>query len=209
VDDERDDGVTKPATPIVYWPMWNEAYPWRRMSFAVRSSRVGTPGFLGELQQAVWSVDRNLPLSAIETLEEIRARLMSQTSFAMIVLVIAAGVALVLGVVGIYSVIAYVAAERTREIGIRIALGAQVGHVRGLFLRRGLALTGIGIAVGIGAALALTRVMSALLFGVVPTDPATYLSVSAVLGVVALAATYVPALRASRVDPIIALRSDF
>jgi putative ABC transport system permease protein len=208
VADERDDGVTKAPTTIVYWPMWNESYRWRTMSFAVRSSRVGTPGFLGELQQAVWSVNRNLPLSAIETLEEIRDRSMSQTSFAMIVLVIAAGVALVLGVVGIYSVLAYVAAERTREIGIRIALGARVSHVRALFLRRGLALTGIGIAVGLAAAMLLTRVMSAMLFGVVPTDPATYLTVSALLAFVGLVATYLPALRASRVDPIIALRSE-
>ena len=140
-----------------------------------------------ELQQAVWSVNPNLPLAAVQTLDEIQARSMAQTSFAMAMLGIAAGVALLLGIVGIYGVIAYVATERTREIGIRMALGAQIGDVRMLFLRQGLWLTATGIALGIVVALALTRVMSALLFGVGPTDPMTYAAVSAALAAVALA----------------------
>jgi ABC-type antimicrobial peptide transport system permease subunit len=105
-------------------------------------------------------------------------------------------------------VIAYIATGRTREIGIRMALGAQVGDVRKLFLRQGLWLTATGIALGIGVALILTRVMSALLFGVGPTDPMTYAAVSGALAAVALVATYLPARRASRVDPIVALRAD-
>jgi putative ABC transport system permease protein len=132
---------------------------------------------------------------------------MAQTSFALVMLAIAATVALLLGIVGIYGVIGYIAAQRTREIGIRIALGAQTGDVRRLFLRHGLVLTGAGIAVGIGVALAVTRVMSALLFGVSPIDPVTYVAVAASLATVALLATYLPARRASRTDPIIALRS--
>jgi predicted permease len=208
VGDERDDGLNQPATAIVYWPMLNDSYQRRTMAYAVRSSRVGTPGFMGELQQAVWSVNSNLPLAAVQTLNEIRAQSMAQTSFAMVMLAMAASVALLLGVVGIYGVIAYIATQRTREIGIRMALGAQLGDVRKMFLRHGLWLTATGLALGIGVALVLTRVMSALLFGVGPTDPMTYAAVSGALSAVALLATYLPARRASRVDPIVALRAD-
>jgi putative ABC transport system permease protein len=125
-----------------------------------------------------------------------------------VMLGIAAGVALLIAVVGIYGVIAYAAAQRTREIGLRMALGAQVGQVRAMFLRQGLSLTAIGITLGIGVALAVARVVSSLLFGVSPTDPMTYAAVSGTLIAVALVATYLPARRASRVDPIVALRAD-
>jgi len=209
VGDERDDGLNQQATAIVYWPMLNDSYQRRTIAYAVRSKRVGASGFLRELQQAVWSVNSNLPLAAVQTLDEIQAHSMAQTSFAMVMLGIAASVALLLGVVGIYGVIAYIAAQRTREIGIRMALGAQIGDVRKLFLRHGLCLTATGIALGIGVALMLTRVMSALLFGVGPMDPMTYVAVSGALAGVALLATYLPARRASRVDPIVALRADF
>ena len=206
VGDERDDGLNQPPTAIVYWPMLNESYRWRIMAYAVRSARVGTPGFLRELEQAVWSVDRNLPLASVQTLEEIQARSMAQTSFALVMLGIAAGVALLIGVVGIYGVIAYAATQRTREIGVRMALGAQTGDIRTLFLRHGLVLTACGIAVGLGLALMLTRVMSAFLYGVGARDPITYAGVSGALAVVALVATYLPSRRATRVNPIVALR---
>jgi ABC-type lipoprotein release transport system permease subunit len=208
VGDERDDGLNRPPTPIVYFPILNESFRWRTMAYAVRSSRVGTPGFLREIEQAVWSVDRNLPLARIQTLAEIQANSMIQTSFALVMLGIAAAVALLIGVVGIYGVIAHAAAQRTREIGLRMALGAQIGDVRRLFLRHGLALTAAGIAIGIGVAVVLTRVISAYLFGVNPIDPLTYAVVSAVLATVALVATYLPARRAARVDPLVALRTD-
>ena len=209
VGDERDDGLNHPATAIVYWPMLNESYRWRTMAYAVRSARVGLPGFLRELEQAVWSVDRNLPLANAQTLEEIQARSMAQTSFALVMLGIAASVALLIGVVGIYGVIAYLAAQRTREIGVRMALGAQMTDVRRMFLRHGFSLAATGIALGIVLALMLTRVMSAFLFGVGPMDPLTYVMVSSALAAVALLATYLPARRAARVDPIVALRADF
>ena len=208
VGNERDDGLNRQATTIVYWPMMNESYRWRTMAYAVRSNRTGAPGFLRELEQAVWAANPNLPLASIQTLEEIQANSMAQTSFALVMLGIAATVALLLGVVGIYGVITYVATQRTREIGIRMALGAQTGDVRKMFLRHGFWLVAIGIALGIGIALALTRVMSALLFGVGPMDPLTYAAVSAVLAAIALLATYLPARRASRIDPIAALRED-
>jgi predicted permease len=208
VGDERDDGLTRPATAIVYWPLLNESYDWRGMAFVVRSSRVGTPAFMRELQRAVWSVNPNLPVSDARTLDRIVAASMAQTSFAMVMLALSAGVALLLGVVGIYGVIAYVAAQRTREVGIRMALGAQIGDVRRMFLRHGLSLTAAGIGCGIGAALVLTRAMSALLFGVGPMDPTTYAAVSGLLAVVALLATYLPARRAAQVEPVVALRAD-
>jgi putative ABC transport system permease protein len=205
---ERDDGLNQPATAIVYWPLVNESYQVISFAYAVRSARVGTPAFMREVQQAVWSIDRNLPLAGVQTVDEIVSQALAQTSFVMVMLAIAAGVALLLGVVGIYGVITYMAAQRTREIGIRMAVGAQFSDVRALFLRHGLWLTAIGITIGIAMSLVLTRVMSALLFGVKPTDPMTYAAVSAALAAVALFATHVPARRAARVDPIVALRAD-
>jgi predicted permease len=205
---ERDDGLDRPPTAIVYWPMANESYRWRTMAYAVRSTRVGAPGFVRELERAVWSVNPELPLASVQTLEEIQARSMARTSFALVMLGIAASVALLIGVVGIYGVIAYAVAQRTREIGIRIALGAQIADVRKMFLLHGLWLTAIGTLIGIGVAAVLARVMSTFLFGVGPVDPVTYAAVSGILAAVALLATYLPARRASRVDPIVALRAD-
>jgi predicted permease len=205
---ERDDGLNLPATPIVYWPMMNDTYRWRTMAYAVRSTRVGTPGFPHELAQAVWSVNPNLPLAGVQTLEDIQASSMARTSFALVMLAIASSVALLIGVVGIYGVIAYTATQRTREIGVRMALGAQIGDVRKMFLRHGLVLTATGIGLGLCVSGVVARVMSAFLFGVGPMDPITYAVVSGVLAAAALVATYLPARRASRVDPAIALRAD-
>ena len=157
VGNERADGLNRPAPPLVYFPMADAESVIRNMTYAVRSDRAGTPGFLRELQQAVWSINPNVPLANVRTLDGIQADSMAQTSFAMVMLAIAASVALLLGIVGIYGVIRYIAAQRTREIGIRMALGAQAGDVRRLFLRHGLALTLAGIALGIGAAILLTR----------------------------------------------------
>ena len=204
---ERDRGLNQPAPTIVFWPMATARFVIRDMSFVVRSTRVGTPGFLRELQQAVWSVNRNVPLADVQTLDEIQADSMAQTSFAMVMLAIAAGVALMLALVGIYGVVSYIVAERTHEIGIRMALGAQRGDVTSLFLRHGLALTLIGIGLGVGAALFLTPIMSSLLYEVRPMDPATYVGVVVMLAAVTLLATYLPARRASRASPVIALRS--
>lgn len=210
VGDARDDGVNQPAPTMIYVPIGatlaGRSTP-RNMAFVVRSGRVGSPGFLNELRHAVQSVNPNVPLANVRTLEEVQAVSMAQTSFAMILLGMAAGVALSLALVGIYGVIAYIASERTHEVGIRMALGAHAGEVRRLFLRHGLALTLVGITVGLGASTVLTHVMSAMLFGVTAMDPITHIAASAVVVVVALLATYLPARRASGIHPVVALRS--
>ena len=212
VADERDDGVARPAPSIVYWPLviaqfWdNPVMVFRNMGYAIRTSRLDSPTLIKEIQQAVLGVNPNLPVASVQTLNEIRADSMAQTSFALVMLSIAATVALLLGIVGIYGVISYIATQRTREIGIRIALGAARGDVSRLFLRHGFVLALVGIAVGMVAAALVTRVMTTLLFGVSALDPVTYLAVAAGLGATALLASYLPAIRAARVDPAVALR---
>ncbi len=214
VGDERDNGVGMPAPTIVYWPFlvkdfWTQKSVIRRsQGYVVRSGRMASAGFFKEVQQAVWAANPNLPLAEVRTLDQLRARSMAQTSFMLVILAIAAAVALMLGVVGIYGVIAYIAAQRTREVGIRMALGAQRGDVSRLFIRHGLVLTAVGLVAGVGLAIGLTRLMSAQLFGVSPVDGPTYAAVAAGLATIALLATYLPARRASRVDPVEALRSD-
>jgi ABC-type antimicrobial peptide transport system permease subunit len=142
----------------------------------------------------------------VQTLDEIQAESMAQTSFALVMLSIAGGVALLLGVVGIYGVISYIATQRTREIGIRMALGAAQRDVSSLFLRHGLLLCAIGIGLGIAGAAGLTRLMSSMLFGVGPLDWVTYVAVTIGLGATALLASYLPAARAAKLDPSVALR---
>jgi predicted permease len=214
VGNERDDGVSRPAPSVIYWPIlienfWTaELFAARNLGYAIRSDRAGSPTLLKEIQQAVWSVNGSLPVAGVQTLREIQADSMARTSFALVMLAIAATVALMLGVVGIYGVISYVAAQRTREIGIRMALGAARRDVSRLFLCHGLVLAVVGIALGTVAAALLTRLMSALLFGVSALDPITYVAVAIGLGGTASLASYLPARRASRVDPAHALRTN-
>jgi predicted permease len=214
VADVYDDGVTKAAVPTVYWPtvmkdFWDqEVFVQRWLSYAVRTPRVRTAGFIKDVQQAVWSVNPNLPLARPRTLAAIYDESMAETSFALVIIGIAASVTLLLGLVGLYGVIAYIVAQRRREVGIRMALGAAGGDVQRMFVRRGLQLVGIGLAVGVGAAVAATRFLSALLFGVTAFDPVTYAAVVLALLGVALLATWLPARQASLVDPAIALRAE-
>jgi putative ABC transport system permease protein len=212
VGNERDDGVTRPAPTIVYWPvvvedLWTPGVNIQRnLAYAIRNDRFGSPTLLKEIQQAVWSINPNLPVANVQTLDEIQAETMAQTSFALVMLSIAAAVALLLGIVGIYGVISYIVTQRTREIGIRMALGAAQRDVSALFLRHGLILSAIGIALGVAGAAGLTRLMSSMLFGVSALDSVTYVAVALGLGATALLASYLPAARASRVDPSVALR---
>jgi putative ABC transport system permease protein len=212
VGDIRDDGVAREPTPTIYWPMmqrefWGQDVLVRRtMGYAVRSKRAGTPGFLDEIRDAVWSVDRNLPIANVATLRELLDRSMARTSFTLIMLGIASGVALLMGSIGIYGVISYAVAQRTREIGLRMALGARRADVSRLVLRDGVRLTSLGVGLGIVAAFFLTRLMSSLLFGVDARDMATYGIVATFLAAISLLATYLPARRAARVHPLEALR---
>jgi putative ABC transport system permease protein len=212
VGNERDNGLDQKAPAITYWPMmltdfWGQPLTAQRnLAFAIRSSRAGSASLLKEVQRAVWSVNPDLPIADVRTVKEIYDRSMARTSFALVMLTIAAGMALLLGIVGIYGVISYSVSQRTREIGIRMALGAPQRTVRQMFVREGLLLTAIGVACGLAAAVALTRLMTTLLFEISPVDPTTYCAVSGILGAAALLASYVPARRATVIEPVEALR---
>jgi ABC-type antimicrobial peptide transport system permease subunit len=163
---------------------------------------------MSELGRAVWSVNPNLPLAGARTFQEIYDASLARTSFMLVMLAMAGGMALLLGVAGIYGVISYSVSQRTREIGIRIALGAQAPAVRRMFVAHGLTLAGAGIAIGVAAAVGLTRLMSTLLFQISPIDPLTYAMVSLALIAATTLASYIPAARATAVDPVHALRSE-
>lgn len=214
VGNDRQDGATLPAPTTIYWPMaikdfWgNENYVQRSLGYVVRSSRLQDPSFIKQVQQAVWSVNANLPLARVRTMQELYNESMAQTSFVLVILGIAASVTLLLGVVGIYGVIAYIVAQRRREVGIRMALGAQGESVQRIFVSRGMSLAAAGLAVGIIGAAASMRLLSSQLFGVKPFDVMTYVAVVAVLAAVALIATWLPARQATRVDPMLALRAE-
>ncbi len=212
--DLHDNGIQEKAAPMVYWPALMDAFGGDQVSvrrgavFLIHSDRAGTESFLKEARQAIWSVDANLPIFLVRTLKEIYDQSMSRTSFTLVMLAISGVMALTLGIVGIYGVIAYAVSQRTREIGIRIALGAQTLELRGMFVRDGLVLAGIGAAMGLVAAVALTRLMSALLFGVSALDVQAYtLSALVLIGAAALA-SYFSARRATTVDPVEALRAE-
>jgi predicted permease len=214
VGNERQDGVTQPAPAMVYWPMLikdfyrQPVYVQRGIGYAIRTSRLNDPSFMSEVQKAVWSVNSNLPLARIRTLQDMYDESMAQTSFTLVILGIASAVTLLLGVVGIYGVIAYVVAQRRREIGIRMALGAHAREVQRMFISSGMIVTGIGLIVGVAAAFASMRLLRAVLFGVSPFDPITYGAVFAGLAVTALIATWLPARQATIVDPALALRGE-
>ena len=218
VGDMRDDGLNKKAPTVAYWPAMmqsflpgegnDKTFVLRGATFIIRSSRTGSPGFTDELSRAVWSVNPNLPLAGVRTLLEIYDASLARTSFTLAMLGIAGGMALLLGVAGIYGVISYSVSQRAREIGIRIALGAQPKAVTRMFVTHGLMLAAIGVTLGLMAAAGVMRLLSTLLFEVNPIDPMTYAMVSLTLVAATVIASYVPALRATAVDPINALRAE-
>jgi putative ABC transport system permease protein len=214
VGDERTDGVNQKAPATVYWPLMmanftgDETAVRRGLSYVIRSDRAGSSAFVGEISKAVWSVNPNLPVASVRTLQEVYDRSLATTSFTLVMLAIAGAMALLLGVSGIYGVISYSVAQRTREIGIRMALGAQAQEVRAMFLRYGFRLAALGIACGLVVAIASTRLMASLLFETSPLDPVTYLAVSIGLVVAAALASYAPAARATAVNPVDSLRAE-
>jgi putative ABC transport system permease protein len=214
VADIRSDGADQKAPTTVYWPVmmknfWgDETFIQRRSVFAIRGPRAGSQSFLKEIRQAVWSVNPDVPLADIRTLDEIYRGSMARSSFTLVMLAIAGGMALLLGIVGIYGVISYSVSRRTREMGIRIALGARQSELTGMVVRHGMLLAAIGLAMGLVGAAAVTRIMSSLLFEISPVDPLTYCTVSAGLLLAAATASYLPAHRASAVNPVEALRAE-
>jgi putative ABC transport system permease protein len=203
IRDVRRQGLDRPIRIESYLP--HQQLTARSMEIVVRT--IGDPLTLaGAVREAVWSLDRDLPIGAIQTMEHILARTTSQRQLNMLLLGLFASVALILSAVGIYGVMAYSVTQRTHEIGIRMALGAARRDVLKLVVGQAAGLTFVGVAIGLVAAFALTRFMSSLLFGVSATDPVTFALISMLLIAVALLASYVPARRAMKVDPMIALR---
>jgi len=214
VGDVRHDGADQKPPAVVYWPVlmkqfWgSETFVQRGVVYAIRSARAGSQSFLEQVRQAVWSVNPDLPLARVETMEQIYRGSMARSAFTLVMLAIAGGMALLLGLIGIYGVISYSVSQRTRELGIRLALGAPQFSLKAMVVRHGIWLAGIGAAVGLAVSAGLTRIMASWLYGISPLDPLTYSAVS--LGVLsaAAAASYLPARRASTLNPVEALRAE-
>jgi predicted permease len=213
--DVRENGVDQVSPATVYWPSLSgdasapdKLSAWRNVFFAIRSNRAGTQTFINEMQQAVWSVNANLPVANISTMQDIYGQSMARTSFTLVMLGIAGIMALALGILGIYGVISYAVSQRTREIGIRMALGAKKTELVWMFVRSAMVLTAVGTVVGLGASAALMHLLRTLLFGISPLDPATFVAVPAALVAAAALASYLPARRTSAIDPVEALRAE-
>jgi predicted permease len=212
VNDIRDDGVQEKSPAAAYFPLLmndfeGDAVAVRRsVSYIVRSKRAESQSLLADVRHAVWSMNPNLPLANVRSLQEIYDKSLARTSFTLVLLAIAGAMALLISLVGIYGVISYAVSQRQREIGTRMAVGAQRRDVMKLVLSEGMSLILIGLAVGLTGSLASTRFLSSLLFGVTATDPLTFAAVIILLALVALAACYIPARQAVRVDPMVSLR---
>ena len=216
VGDVREQGLHEKPVEAVYYPVRranpdgpDAAGEWvpRDFILAVKARAGIDPlSLVKPVRDAVWSIDPKLPLAQVRTMEDVVERSMARVSFTMLLLAIGAVVALALGAVGIYGVISYIVSQRTQEIGVRMALGAQPGEVSGMVLKEGMALALLGIAIGLAGSFAFTRFMRALLFEVSATDPATFAAVPVLLAAVALLASYLPARRAAGVEPLEAIR---
>jgi predicted permease len=215
VQDVRDNGVDQVSPATVYWPsIMHDIYgpgsfdARRTVYFAMRSHRAGSQALINEMQQAVWSVNASLPVADISTMQDIYGDSMARTSFTLVMLAIAGTMAFALGILGIYGVISYAVSQRTREIGIRMALGAKKSELAWMFVRSALVLTAIGTALGLVSATALMRLMRTLLFGISPLDPITFAAVPIALIAAAALASYLPARRTAAINPVEALRAE-
>ena len=209
VGDVAEEPLDRTARPTIYVPFEQETLAFKRWStLVVRSSLADPRALAASIKQAVWAADPLLPVTRLRLLDEALAGSLAQRRFTLLVLTLFAGAALLLSGIGVYGVVAYSVAQRTHEIGVRMALGAEAPQVVGLVVRQGLTTALAGTAVGLAGALAASRAIEGLLFGVAPTDPATFAGVAVLLLAVALLACYVPARRATRVDPTTALRAE-
>jgi len=214
VGDVHYDGVDKPSPSAIYFPLRLSNFEGdkdsirRGVSFIIRSQRAGSESFLKEIRRRIWAINANLPLAEVRTVGDLYRKSLARSSFTSVLLMIAAVMAVILGSVGIYGVIAYTVSQRTREIGIRMALGARNTQVAVMFVRYGMLLVGIGAACGVLSALGLMRLLSTLLYGVKPADPLTYIAMSLLLLFIAFIASYLPSRRAAAIDPATALRLD-
>jgi len=205
VGDVKDAGLDEPNPPQIYMPL--RQWPVSFMTVVMKTA-VPPVSLSDAVKAQVASIDPNLPLSNVRTLDEIVAKSVSQQRFYVTLLGVFASVALVLAAIGIFGVLSYAVSQRTREIGIRMALGAQGRSVIRLIVWQAMLLVAAGVAAGTAAALYLSQTMTKMLFSITPTDPATFASVAGVLVAVALFASYLPARRATKVDPIVALRAE-
>jgi putative ABC transport system permease protein len=203
VGDVKHAGLDTEVRATAYWPHPELAYSF--MTLVIRTD-ADPLALAPAVRRAVWSLGRDQPVVDIRTMEDLLWVSLARVRFSTVVLAVFAGMALLLAITGIYGVVSYSVAERTREIGIRVALGAQRTDVLHMVLRQGLFLAGFGIAIGLAAALAASRLLASLLFGIKPSDPLTFASVACLLIAVALSACYVPARNAMKVDPMVALR---
>lgn len=209
-----EDGVSHDPTSAVYWPIYQKDFETQKimlrryMSFVIRTPRAGSAALMNEIQRAVWSVDPELPLASPTTVGVLYTKSMARTSFTLVMLSIAGAMTLLLGIVGLYGVVAYAVSQRTREIGIRVALGAQRDSLTRMFVRQGLMLTGVGVICGVSVAFGTMRLMRSLLYHVSPADPWTYTAATGAILGIAWLATYVPSRRAAVVDPVQALRAE-
>lgn len=214
VADVHSDGVDKAAPTTIYWPLLMNNFDTQKervqrgVGFVIRTPEAGSQAFMDEARRVIWSDDSSLPLANPRTLGYFYKRSMARTSFTLVMLAVAGMMALLLGVTGIYGVLSYSVTQRIREIGIRIALGAQRGQILGMFVRDGLILTSIGVACGLVAAFTVMRLMRSLLFGVSPFDPVTYVAISLGIFATSCIACWLPSRRAAAVDPIHALRAE-
>jgi putative ABC transport system permease protein len=206
VADVKHFGLDVPEQPALYTPYAQSGRAWKRWQTLVVRSRENPATLAAAVKQGVWRVDARIPVTKLRTMKEVMGASYEERRFNMLLLGLFAAVALALAAIGIYGVVAYSVTQRTHEIGVRVALGAQSNDVLRLVIRQGMSLVGVGVGLGLMAAFGLTRLMRTLLFNVGANDPTTFVLVAAVLAFIALLACYVPARRATKVDPMIALR---
>ena len=212
--DMYDNGVNQDPPTAVYWGLFQDKFVTQKelvrryVHFVIRTPRAGSASFFSDSERAVWSVNRDLPLAYKKTIGELYTKSMARTSFTLVLLSVAGAMTLLLGIIGLYGVIAYAISQHTREIGIRMALGAQRRTLAGMYVREGLILAVVGTVGGVAVASATMRLMSSLLYHVSPVDPWTYGVATVSILVVACIATYVPSRKAAVIDPMWALRAE-